>query len=114
MPFYRGEPWAPLPLPQGLQPHEEVFVLRQTGEVFRDYEMYLGSFKELRERVWSCPGTGRSNLTYEEAALEEETARRLRKQVRNREITLDRARSAPYNLCSDRIGKAARWALRRL
>lgn len=71
MPLLQRKLHITCPLPMGLKPEQDVFVMRCTGEVFRDYETYLKQLAAYRTRQWQCRYTGKANLTYEEA-LEEE------------------------------------------
>uniref|UniRef100_A0A061RY44 Bromodomain adjacent to zinc finger domain protein 1A n=1 Tax=Tetraselmis sp. GSL018 TaxID=582737 RepID=A0A061RY44_9CHLO len=59
-------------LPDDLSSNEEVFVVRFTGEVFRDYEEYLRAISQYRQRVWTCRLTGKDNLSFEEALASEQ------------------------------------------
>ena len=71
MPTLKRREWAPCPLPEGLKPTDEVFVVRLTGEVFRDYKTYLERMTEYRAEQWACKYTGKSGLTFK-GALEAE------------------------------------------
>eukprot|EP00884_Botryococcus_braunii_P006907 jgi/Botrbrau1/16217/Bobra.0066s0004.1 len=56
---------------------KKLWVLRPTGELFDNYEDYLAQFGRLRQRIWTCNYTGKTNLTYEECLVSEEKARAL-------------------------------------
>jgi delta 1-pyrroline-5-carboxylate dehydrogenase len=60
--------------PKDLKPNEEVFQVRFTKEIFRDYQDYLSCMNLYRRRVWTCKVSGKSNLTYEEAVVSERKA----------------------------------------
>ncbi|CAL9081762.1 unnamed protein product [Musa textilis] len=74
MPLYKKKPLSMSEAPEDLDPHEPVFQVRFTKEVFRDYEDYLKRVNLYRQRVWRCKVTGKSNLTYEEALVSEHRA----------------------------------------
>eukprot|EP00741_Cyanophora_paradoxa_P020980 tig00021319_g20254.t1 len=52
----------------------EGFTVRFTGEEFRDYEQYADTVIRYRLPIWSCPVTGKSGLTYEQALLTQRAA----------------------------------------
>ncbi|DBA80639.1 TPA: hypothetical protein ACH3X1_007887 [Trebouxia sp. C0004] len=58
-----------------VQRTDQVFLIRFTGEVFPEYELYLGKLNFYRQRQWSCQVTGKHGLTYEEAATSEQKSR---------------------------------------
>lgn len=60
--------------PQSLEPHELVFQIRFTKEIFKDYREYLNRINLYRQRFWTCKITGKTNLTYEEALVSEQLA----------------------------------------
>ena len=61
MPLLNGQPYQPsLALPEGIKPSDEVFHIRLTGEVLKDYEEYLKQAKLYRTKQWTCSETGRS------------------------------------------------------
>ncbi|XP_073013185.1 uncharacterized protein [Typha latifolia] len=74
MPLYKRKPFTLLEPPQDLDPHELVFQVRFTKEIFRDYQAYLKKVNLYRRRVWTCKVTGKTNLTYEEALVSEHRA----------------------------------------
>ncbi|CAD7702456.1 unnamed protein product [Ostreobium quekettii] len=77
MPLLRKRPYDPdLGLPPGVSPEDGLWVVRFTGEVFADYGAYLRKQQLYARRGWSCKYTGRSGLTYEEALVSEERAKR--------------------------------------
>ncbi|CAL5227755.1 g10774 [Coccomyxa viridis] len=54
-----------------------MWILEATGEVFSEYSDYLKALYLTKSRVWSSVYTGVSNLTYQEAVLEDERGRAL-------------------------------------
>lgn len=60
--------------PKDLEPHEQVYQIRFTKEIFRDYDKYLNQINLYRQRVWTCKVTWKPNLTYEEALVSEKRA----------------------------------------
>ncbi|CEP18139.1 hypothetical protein [Parasitella parasitica] len=46
---------------------KEVWYLRSTNEVFKDYESYINKLTLYHQAIWECERTGRTNLTYEQA-----------------------------------------------
>eukprot|EP00871_Galdieria_phlegrea_P002712 jgi/Galph1/3441/GphlegSOOS_G2114.1 len=57
-----------------VDPKAYYFYLRQTGEVFENYESYLERLFLYKRRKWTCSITGKSGLTYEEALHSEKQA----------------------------------------
>ncbi|KFM24030.1 DDT domain-containing protein [Auxenochlorella protothecoides] len=57
------------------QDNEEVFLIRSTGEVVREYETYISKVNLYRQRIWTAAHTGQGKLTWAEAKEEEEEAR---------------------------------------
>ena len=82
MVFLRGAPWEPAQLPKGVLPDEELFVVKSSGEVFREYEDYLGAARDQHIAIWGCQLTGTAGLTYQQAATSEATSRELLRMVR--------------------------------
>ena len=76
----RWEPADPS-LPAHPSEHDEMWVLEATGEAFGDYTEYLKALYLNKSRLWSSVYTGVSNLTYQEAVLEDERGRALAKKV---------------------------------
>lgn len=74
MPLYKRKPFALVERPKDLEPHELVFQVRFTKEIFRDYGEYLNRINLYRQRVWTCKVTAKTNLTYEEALVSEKRA----------------------------------------
>ena len=77
MPTLKRKPYTPSDVvsPSVLTtPDALVYQIRFTGEVFSFYEDYIARLTLYRERVWACARTGKSNLTYEEAAISERRA----------------------------------------
>ena len=62
----------------------EVWILESTGELFGEYGDYLKALYLTKSRVWSSVYTGVSNLTYQEALLEDERGRALARKVCHR------------------------------
>jgi ATP-utilising chromatin assembly and remodelling N-terminal len=57
--------------------------LDQVGVVWEnDCRDYLAQFQRIRQRIWTCAYTGKSNLTFEECLASEEKARALLQTVR--------------------------------
>ena len=79
----RWEPADPS-LPAHPNEHDEMWVLEATGEAFGDYTEYLKALYLTKSRLWSSVYTGVSNLTYQEAVLEDERGRALAKKVCHR------------------------------
>lgn len=57
------------------QPYVQVFLIRSTGEVVREYETYISKVNLYRQRIWTAAHTGQGKLTWAEAKEEEEEAR---------------------------------------
>ncbi|CAM6033742.1 unnamed protein product [Sphagnum compactum] len=74
MPLLKRRPYTVMKPPKDLKPNEEVFQVRFTKEIFRDYQDYLSCMNLYRRRVWTCKVSGKSNLTYEEAVVSERKA----------------------------------------
>ncbi|KAL4183968.1 hypothetical protein AMTRI_Chr11g101010 [Amborella trichopoda] len=74
MPLFKRKPFSLMEPPQDLEPHELVFQIRFTKELFRFYENYLRRINLYRQRVWTCKVTGKTKLTYEEALISEQNA----------------------------------------
>lgn len=74
MPLLKKMPFALVATPEDLKPHEEVWQIRFTGEIFRDYSEYLSRLNLFRQRMWTCSTTGKGHLTYEEALVSEQQA----------------------------------------
>ena len=76
MPLLRKQPFVKSQPPAGLKPEDEVFFCETTKEVFQDYEAFFERTILCNSLVWSCSVTGKSNLTYEEAAESEAKSRK--------------------------------------
>ncbi|KAL5566356.1 hypothetical protein UlMin_029520 [Ulmus minor] len=74
MPLLKRTPFSLAEPPKDLEPHELVYQIRFTKEIFRDYDEYLNRINSYRQRVWTCKVTGKINLTYEEALVSEKHA----------------------------------------
>ncbi|CEO97284.1 hypothetical protein PBRA_000629 [Plasmodiophora brassicae] len=57
---------APAPL-DAIGDHEEVWIVRSTGEAYRTYAEYIQRVADLRRPVFTCAVTGRTGLRYEES-----------------------------------------------
>uniref|UniRef100_T1I0S2 Bromodomain adjacent to zinc finger domain protein 1A n=1 Tax=Rhodnius prolixus TaxID=13249 RepID=T1I0S2_RHOPR len=79
MPLLHKKPFIPNEFPIDLKESEEVFFCRITHEIFRDYDEFCERIILCNSLVWSCSLTGRSHLTYQEAAASEEKVKRLLK-----------------------------------
>lgn len=77
MPIVKRKPVQPVPLAESLEAaharHEAppVFYLAATGEVFAEYEHYAARLSYYHQRLFQCEVSGKSNLTYFEAAESE-------------------------------------------
>ncbi|KAK2966250.1 hypothetical protein RJ640_008233 [Escallonia rubra] len=87
MPLYKRKPFHLVETPKDLKPHEPVFQIRFTKEIFRAYGFifyflcffeilceYLNRINLYRQRVWTCKVSAKCNLTYEEALVSEKRA----------------------------------------
>ncbi|XP_059433275.1 uncharacterized protein LOC132166474 isoform X3 [Corylus avellana] len=74
MPLLKRKPFSLAEPPKDLEPHELVYQVRFTKEIFRDYLEYLNRINLYRRRVWACKVTGKASLTYEEALVSEKRA----------------------------------------
>ncbi|KAG0569549.1 hypothetical protein KC19_6G098800 [Ceratodon purpureus] len=74
MPLFKRKPYVLRKPPKDLLADEDVFQVRFTKEIFRDYTEYLSCMKFYRRRVWTCKVSGKTNLTYEEALVSERKA----------------------------------------
>ncbi|XP_042505701.1 DDT domain-containing protein DDB_G0282237-like [Macadamia integrifolia] len=72
MPLFKRKPFSLVVPPNDLECNEQVFQVRFTKEIFRDYQAYLKRINLYRQRVWTCKVTGKTNLTYEEALVSEQ------------------------------------------
>ncbi|CAL8080599.1 unnamed protein product [Orchesella dallaii] len=79
MPYIKRKPFVPNPPPSDLKGEEEVFYLRLTNEVFRDYDDYFAQVIQCNSLIWSCSLTGKSGLTFQEAIESEKSAKKLLK-----------------------------------
>lgn len=77
MPIVKRKPVQPVPVSEALEAvhgrHEAppVFYLAATGEVFAEYEHYAARLSYYHQRIFQCEVSGKSNLTYFEAAESE-------------------------------------------
>lgn len=74
MPLLKRKPFSLAETPKDLEPHELVYQVRFTKEIFRDYLEYLNRINLYRRRVWVCKVSGKVSLTYEEALVSEKQA----------------------------------------
>ncbi|XP_062148505.1 uncharacterized protein LOC133857305 isoform X2 [Alnus glutinosa] len=74
MPLLKRKPFSLAEPPKDLEPHELVYQVRFTKEIFQDYLEYLNRINLYRRRVWACKVTGKVSLTYEEALVSEKRA----------------------------------------
>lgn len=74
MPLLKRKPFSLAEPPKDLEPHELLYQVRFTKEIFRDYLEYLNRINLYRRRVWACKVTGKVSLTYEEALVSEKRA----------------------------------------
>uniref|UniRef100_A0A0K8T8G0 Bromodomain adjacent to zinc finger domain protein 1A n=2 Tax=Lygus hesperus TaxID=30085 RepID=A0A0K8T8G0_LYGHE len=79
MPLLHKKPFSPEEYPFDLKESDEVFVCHSTGEIFKDYDDFCERIILCNSLVWSCSLTGRSHLTYQEAAASEDKVKRLLK-----------------------------------
>ncbi|ODM98981.1 Bromodomain adjacent to zinc finger domain protein 1A [Orchesella cincta] len=79
MPFFKRKPFVPNPPPSDLKGDEEVFFLRLTNEIFRDYDEYFAQVIQCNSLIWSCSLTGKSGLTFQEALESERSAKKFLK-----------------------------------
>lgn len=52
MPLYKRRPFEAKPIPQDLKDDEEVYYLKLTNEIFRDYEYVIIKCKFLASNCW--------------------------------------------------------------
>lgn len=71
MPLLKGITYQPSGQPEDLKRDEEVFLIKNTGEILRDYEEYVQKVRLYRTPQWTCAYSGKSGLTYEQAIKEE-------------------------------------------
>ncbi|KAG2300763.1 hypothetical protein Bca52824_037235 [Brassica carinata] len=99
MPLLKKKPHKLLEPPKNLQPHELVYQVRLTKEIFRDYQMYVKRINLYRQRVWTCKSTGKTSLTYEEA-LESEKLANKKVQTLPRELVAPALRIIQFSTLS--------------
>lgn len=81
MPLLDGKPHIlSTATPLSFRPDEQVFVLQTTGEIVSDFQRYTELHKLYRCKKWASI-TGKSGLTFAEAAKEEEKNRALAEKV---------------------------------
>ncbi|CAK9215864.1 unnamed protein product [Sphagnum troendelagicum] len=74
MPLYKRKLYTLMKPPKDLKLDEQLFQVRFTKEIFRQYLEYLSCMKLYQRRVWTCKVSGKFNLTYEEAIVSEHKA----------------------------------------
>ncbi|XP_046860069.1 uncharacterized protein LOC124453317 isoform X2 [Xenia sp. Carnegie-2017] len=77
MPLYQQKKYILNSRPKDLKPEEEVFIVQQTKECFRDYKDYIAKVFTYSSQQWSCEVTGKDGLTYSEAVSSEREASKL-------------------------------------
>ena len=83
MPLLDGKPHVlSTATPLSFRPDEQVFVLQTTGEIVSDFQRYTELHKLYRCKKWASI-TGKSGLTFAEAAKEEEKNKSLAEKVRH-------------------------------
>ncbi|CAK7269345.1 hypothetical protein SEPCBS119000_003522 [Sporothrix epigloea] len=73
MVLFKRKPVQLRPPPPNLRDNDEVWYIRQTGEVFDSYDSYLSRMDFYKQRKFNCQITGHSNLNFFEA-IESERA----------------------------------------
>ncbi|XP_054154531.1 bromodomain adjacent to zinc finger domain protein 1A-like [Oppia nitens] len=71
MPLLGREPFVPKDLPINLDPEDEVFYCKTSGEAFLTYDEFSNRQLQLTSMVWTCEVTGRQGLTFAEAVESE-------------------------------------------
>ncbi|XP_048580387.1 tyrosine-protein kinase BAZ1B isoform X3 [Nematostella vectensis] len=79
MPVLGKKFYVPAKAPADLKHSEEVFVIKETNEVFRSYEEYVDKVLLYGSQVWVCSFTGSSSLSYEQALESEKQCLQLLK-----------------------------------
>lgn len=79
MPFLRQSVAADQQQPKEPDPSSssEVFYIPETGEIFEEYEGFLGAFARKSQPVWNCRSTGKGGLTFWEAQESERRCQEL-------------------------------------
>ncbi|KAG8184175.1 hypothetical protein JTE90_010214 [Oedothorax gibbosus] len=75
MPMKDRKPFKRTKPPKDLKPDEELFYLKATHEIFRNYDEFFERVILCNSLVWSCSLTGKSSLTFQEALASEQQAR---------------------------------------
>ncbi|CAF0741721.1 unnamed protein product [Brachionus calyciflorus] len=81
MPLLNKQKFVPKPIPDDLDPNEEIFYSKLTREIFQDYDEYFERTILCNSLVWTCHLTGKTGLTFGEAVESEEKALKTIKQV---------------------------------
>jgi bromodomain adjacent to zinc finger domain protein 1A len=77
MPLLHKQKFFRKPLPDNLDPNQDVFYSKLTQEIFLDYDEYFERTILCNSLVWTCTLTGKTGLTYVEALESEQKARKL-------------------------------------
>ena len=88
MPLLHKQKFVRKPLPQDLDPNQEVFFSKLTQEIFLDYDEYFERTILCNSLVWTCSLSGKTGLTYSEAL---ESEQRVRKAISSFPQALERA-----------------------
>ncbi|RKF63559.1 putative ddt domain-containing protein [Erysiphe neolycopersici] len=72
MVLFKRKPVQYLALPRIENDETEVWEIKQTGEIFVDYESYLARMEFYKQRRFICQITGHSGLTFFEALISEQ------------------------------------------
>jgi hypothetical protein len=66
MPLLNGVAYVPsLALPENIKAGDEVFHIKLTGEIVKDYEDYLAKARLYRQKQWACSETGRCSSKHD-------------------------------------------------
>lgn len=76
MPLLNKQKFNKKPIPDDLDPEQEVFYSKLTQEIFLDYEEFFERTILCNSLVWTCVLTGKTSLTYAEALESEQKARK--------------------------------------
>ena len=92
MPLLDGKPHLlSTATPLSFRPDEQVFVLQTTGEIVSDFQRYTELHKLYRCKKWATV-TGKTGLTFAEAAKEEDKNKSLAEKVSSAHISLQTLR----------------------
>ncbi|XP_043271463.1 bromodomain adjacent to zinc finger domain protein 1A isoform X2 [Venturia canescens] len=76
MPYLRKKPFQRLHVSSDYKDDDEVFHCEVTNEVFKDYNEFCERIILCNSTIWSCSITGKTNMTFEEALVCEENAKK--------------------------------------